>query len=406
MAHLILVCFLVITPKIHRLDDMIINAVTKIIGSEAAQYSWRSLAQFQNIEFTTNVICTLHKLGEKQKSNAKKQAEQIKYCLIQAKEYYDASKGASLATRPVLLYYCTMSLALAEVLLKQNGDSRLAVLRANHNCHGLTLNISSEPSALESLTDASSKLIAKPQIGPQGLAKGTFEVWRKSAREYPLAGYSKEYQDGGHTSSFRAFFTPENIAPPPLKSKGINLHDCLVNLPCMSDALSRWGSNLNMVRATIKGETYSSENKRLLTVIIHPTSPDLFEAFGRLCKIQPDVVNNLVVTELSSYSSLSYIFAFDLIAGQTISFPHAISINSEDVYFSCTNENLGEFGYMYLALHILGNFARYYPDYWMKHIEMNSPLANAADDLCNHSLTRLPLLTLSELSRKYHVVQK
>ena len=67
---------------------------------------------------------------------------------------------------------------------------------------------------------------------------------------------------------------------------------------------------------------------------------------------------------------------------------------------------MGEFGYLYIALHISGNFARYYPDIWLKHIEKNSPLAMAIDELCNHAFDRLPLLILSELFRVYHVLEK
>lgn len=381
---------------------MIITKTKIVSNSNVAQYAWRRLAQFQNIDFTTKLICDLHQLDSKQKSNARKQAEHIKYCLTQAKEYYDSSEVVSLATKPVLLYYCTMSLALAEVLLKQTGNSRLSALRANHNCHGLALNLASEPNTTESLEVAASKIVAKSQTGSQGQPKGTFEVWRRSAREYPLGGYLTEVHGKTTSERFETLFSPSNAPPPYLARKGINLHDCMTNLPYMADTLRRWGSRLEMVRATVSRNHIVASDEVSTTIIIHPTSADLLDAFGSLCKLHSEYTNILNITEPPSGCIIEWNQNTDL----AFSLPHSTCINSKDVYFTCSPDNLGEFGYIYLALHMLGNFARYYPDFWIKHIENNSPLANASDDLCNNVLTRLPLLTLSELSRQYQVLEK
>lgn len=334
-------------------------------------------------------------------SNAKKQAEQIKFCLTQAKEYFEASKLVTLATKPVLQYYCIMSLALAEILLKQSADSRLAALRANHNCHGLTFSLAADPSAHESLADALEKLYAKPQVGSNGQPKGTFEVWRRSAREYPLAGYLVENHGAASATSFRMLFESEDLPPPQLSSKGINLHQCLANLPYMADAMAQWGVQLRMVRAKVSGELEPASNKATTRIIVHPTSQELLDAFGNLCKLSPSFVNELRLTELP----YGYILDWDD-SESHMKLPHSTCINSEDTYFTCSSENLGEFGYLYLSLHMLGNYARYYPDQWIKHIEVCSPLANVADDLCRKAITRLPLLALSELSRNYHVIEK
>lgn len=380
---------------------MRIETVSKINELDVENFAWRRLSQFQNIEFTAQQICRLHKLDKKQLPNAKKQAEQIKFCLTQAKEYFEASKVVTLATKPVLQYYCIMSLALAEILLKQSADSRLAALRASHNCHDLTFSITADPGAHESLAETLIKLYAKPQVGSNGKPKGTFEVWRRSAREYPLAGYFVERHGAATSTDFRTLFGPEDCPPPQLSSKGINLHQCLTNLPYMADAMARWGVQLRMVRAKVSREWEPSSRKSTTRIIVHPTSQDLLEAFGNLCKLCPSLVNELRFTELPS----GYILDWDD-SGRYMCLPHSTCINSEDTYFTCSSENLGEFGYLYLSLHMLGNYARYYPDQWIKHIEVCSPLASVADDLCRNAITRLPLLSLSELSRNYHVIEK
>lgn len=380
---------------------MLIQSVSKINELDVENYAWRRLEQFQNIEFTAQLICQLHKLERKQLPNARKQAEQIKFCLIQAKEYFEASKLVSLATKPVQQYYCVMSLALAEVLLKQTADSRLSELREKHNCHGLAFSLSADPISSDSLTDALAKIYAKPQLGSNGQPKGTFEVWRRSAREYPLGGYLTEMHGEASTTAFRALFGPDDISPPPLGNKGVSLHQCLTNLPYMADAMARWGVQLRMVKAKVSRAYTASTNKSSTRIIVHPTSSDLLDAFGNLCKISSNSINTIKITELPSGYILDWEDNDDYMC-----LPHSTCINSEDVFFTCSSENLGEFGYLYLSLHMLGNYARYYPDQWVKHIEAYSPLASVVDDLCRNAMTRLPLLSLSELSRSYHVIEK
>jgi hypothetical protein len=380
---------------------MLIQSVSKINETDVENYAWRRLGQFQNIEFTAQLICRLHKLEKKHLPNAKKQAEQIKFCLTQAREYFEASKLVTLATKPVQQYYCIMSLALAEVLLKQTADSRLSALRASHNCHGLAFSLTADPSTNDSLADALVKMHAKPQLGSRGLPKGTFEVWRRSAREYPLGGYFTEMHGEASTTGFRVIFGPEDTPPPPLENKGVNLHQCLTNLPYMADAMARWGVQLRMVKAKVSRSWTPASNKSSTRIIIHPSSAELLNAFGNLCKLSPNQVNAFRITELPS----GYILEMED-SNDYMCLPHSTCINSEDTYFTCSTENLGEFGYLYISLHILGNYARYYPDQWMKHIEAYSPLASVVDDLCLNAITRLPLLSLSELSRVYHVIEK
>jgi hypothetical protein len=67
---------------------------------------------------------------------------------------------------------------------------------------------------------------------------------------------------------------------------------------------------------------------------------------------------------------------------------------------------LNEFGYIYAAVFIAGNYARYYPDRWVFDVENSTPLALAIEELLTIAEKRVPWLTLSELSRSYHVFDK
>lgn len=381
---------------------MIITRCQKIKTQDPARFAWSRISQFQNLEHTTDVICRLHLLEKSQLANARNQAEQIKYCLTQAKEYVSAAAGVTLATKPVLLYYSIMSLALAEILLKQSGQSRLPRLREAHNCHGLQLVSHHLPKADEALSLAASALKAKVQVDPAGNPKGTFEVWRRSAREYPTGGYRTiSYPNRGTQKGFTILFYPEDIAPP-VPFDGVSLYECFANLPYMEDVLRRLGGSLDMVRATVSLDIADDTQNQMLTVVIHPAEQTCIDRFNDLVVCEPSGVDHIHVDELPS----GYFLRLDQSKPNVRSFPHSICLSDDETFFSCNRRNLGEFGFLYVALHICGNFARYYPDIWLKHIEKSSPLCLAIDELCAYAFERLPLLTLSELHRSYYVHER
>jgi hypothetical protein len=73
------------------------------------------------------------------------------------------------------------------------------------------------------------------------------------------------------------------------------------------------------------------------------------------------------------------------------------------VYFWPTSQNLNEFGFIYVALFIVGNYERYYPDFWIHDVEENTELGLVIEELLNVAERRMALLTLSELSQVYFV---
>lgn len=381
-------------------SKIIINA--KIFdNSDVAEYSWSRLLKYQNIAHTTLAIVKLHQIEKRHEQNAQTQAKQIKFCLVQAREYALAATTVSAATRPVLLYYSIMSLALAEILFKQTANSRLQKLREDHGCHGLTLSLGAPPTTLATLADAAALMIARQQTDKHGKPKGTFEVWRRSAREYPVVGeFTRASGTGQHTGAI-VLMTASKDPLAPLPANGLSLIDCLNSLPYMADTLADLGSELRMIRATATSEGDEAGIRKQLQITVHPASEKMLAAFGELVKFPAATVNALDFNEY--YRGYSIILNHEHPDGHHLSTPPAISISEKFTYFSCSPLFFNEFGYLYVALHICGNFARYYPDIWLKHIEESSPLALAIEELCRHALYRLPLLALSELTMTYHI---
>lgn len=378
--------------------------VKKIDTRDVSEYAWSRLARFQNADFCTDMLVERHRIEKRQLPNARNQAEQIKHCLAQAREYFLAAEVVSSATRPVLLYYATMSLALAEVLMKQTGDSRLAKLRETHPAHGLALKLASDPKTSDSLGDAASKLVAKLQYDGQGRPKGTFELWHRSAREYPIGGEHFVHSGFNNTQTFSSLLAPEDIVWPKISKHGLSLLDCLRELPYLLDTLYSSGVKPSFVRGFMKvDEDSEGARKASLKLIIHPQDLTLVEMFGELCIFAPELVNQVEIVEMARGG---FIATFNKNVDAKMTLPSAICLDSDSVFFTCSKTGLNEFGHLYVALHICGNFARYYPDLWLKHLEKSTPLSLAIEDLCRHAVDRLPLMTLSELTRTYHILAK
>jgi hypothetical protein len=375
---------------------MIIHQTKKIRSSDPAAFAWSNLRRFHNSDLLAKELIQIHKVPTKWHEDAKKQAQQIRYCLTQAREYFAAAKSVSLATKPNLLYYGTMSLALAEILFKQNGNSSLDKARAEHRHHGLSMTAGAfSKSAL--LNESAERLRASPVI-IEGRRKGTFELWHRTTREHPLAGEFKSvHESGGTTSGFGSIMSAVDDPYRPLVGSGITLLECLKSLPLIVEHLETQEMPAHFVRGRVEREIRQGEKWRSTTALyFHPSNqtPALFESL----KTDPNNHSRLDIHEVAMGRVLQ--IREDWIHHPvSVPLPPAAMINDKEWRMWTNSPPLNEFGYLYVALFIAGNYARYFPDKWLLDIESSSPLALAIEDLCLVSEWRAPWLTLCELGR-------
>ena len=109
----------------------LIPQISILPNVDSVEFAWRSLRNFHNVDRCVDLICDKRDIPSGQRRNVKKQMQQMRFCLLQAREYFDASEASSPATKPLQLYYCCMSLALAEILWKGDGNSSLDKLGLN-----------------------------------------------------------------------------------------------------------------------------------------------------------------------------------------------------------------------------------------------------------------------------------
>jgi YaaC-like protein len=165
---------------------MVIPEAFSVRSHDLERYAWSGLQRYHNVAFTSETVRRVHSVPECWMPDVRKQAAQLRYCLIQARKYFLAAKAVTLATKPTSLYYAIMSLALAEILLKQDGMSSLDKAREENRHHGLVLKYASGRAA--DLAVAARGLRAVPLELGGGRRAGTFNLWHRSCREMPIVG--------------------------------------------------------------------------------------------------------------------------------------------------------------------------------------------------------------------------
>jgi hypothetical protein len=383
---------------------MIISECREVHKENVAPYAWAGLRQFQNNMDLEAALVRIHSIPVRERSNAKKQASQIDLCISQAREYFNAAAAVTMTTRPVLLYYGLMHLALAEVLFKQDGSVSLDKARQQHRHHGLIFALDARPNPNDSLTLASGKLSAKP-LEIDGHRYGTFELWHRSAREGPLCGSAKLIQANGASNiSARVLLTGSDERLPLIPHTGISFQECLEQLPCMIHDLATLGLNSKVVRGLIKAELTQATNISKVTLIVHPCAQSFMDALQSRIEFEQRAIEHFALHEVDR--GLIMVVTGDEDWKLRFSLPSGASWSSSEIRFMPTTQSLNEFGLFYIALFILGNYARYYPDYWIKDIAANSKLALSVERFLEYASERVPLLTLDELTQTAHIRAK
>ncbi|MCK4917095.1 MAG: hypothetical protein KAS51_02630 [Candidatus Omnitrophica bacterium] len=132
-----------------------ITKIKEISSQQPYKQVWKYLRTFLDEPITINRIKKFHEISENKKElNIKKQSEQIAYCILQAEEYYKSAKYATLVTKPLLLYYGSISLSQALVLFANKGNISFDYLRGKKKKwgHGLDLTFRNFPKNTKELS--------------------------------------------------------------------------------------------------------------------------------------------------------------------------------------------------------------------------------------------------------------
>lgn len=370
---------------------------------ESTDFAWNGLRQFQNVHFTAKRISEYHNIDEKN-SNVIKQSQQVRFCLQQAEEYFAAAKTVSLATKPLLLYYGVMSLALAEILVKQDGESSLDKARDQHAHHGLSLVSERDPSKQNALEDSAKALRAAPMTKAEGVRFGTFELWHKGSRETPMVGkWDETFSNGVNQNGWRLMALGSDTRPQQIPERGITLLECFQHTPQMKQLLAQNSITDKLVRASLF-ESVINQTGHSRSFVAHPANEENIELIKELFFFHPSIIEDLDIIEHKNSFLIRSNHKYEHPVYPT-SLPFGFQMESKEVWLSCDQKFLNEFGIIYYALYILGNYARYYPDRWMVDVEKSSSLSLAVRLFLQIAERRAPILSLSEMNQTWYVVE-
>ncbi len=394
--------------------------VRDISNSDPIPLIWKYLRNFLDIDSTSKRIKQIHNIEDtNQDSNVKKQAEQLKYCIQQAEQYFKAARQVSLAIKPLLLYYGSVNLSQALVLLRQDGNYSFDTLRKKktHKHHGLELKVNSIPHQLNNipLQDILNSIQCKIHLKDDN-PWGQFTLFFNSlsAPAVKIKNESHIKDENAFLESYIAQNTVDIIKIDEIKNNIFNCFDLVSTLPDCYHSLLELGILPNVFRGSIIISTvyqYISDengNKKLQKLTDDHTAT--------IDGLSSDVKKKM----LSYLSSKNSLFSLESDFGRHIILkahvepdPHGIfhfghypdvvdDIDGNLYYINDPDNYLIEPASFFMILFCYGMLSRYYPDLWMNILQNSVKFVEFTDSLINHIERKFPNLILDQMTDVKH----
>jgi hypothetical protein len=373
------------------MSKYIITEAGRVTSTNFDFFVSSGLRRLQNASYATKKIIDRHQVSSKQHANASKQGEQLSYCVSLALNYAAAASSASLAIKPVLIYYAMLNFALAEVLIKQDGRSSLDLARAQNAHHGLEIAFSLGSKTSLPLKELASRLKARPHLR-SGQRSGTFELWHRTAREHPAIG--KISQPG--SVGYRAVLFPADQKLPELPESGIDLLTALSMSPSMRTHLAVRALDYDFCRG-IAFVDQRLDGTRDFNLVLHPDSEPRLEKVTSRLLFSSAATEHVQIAEQGSGIALRMEVFQDGV--RNFRLPAVCSLSRDELLLSLSEHPVNEFGAFYISFFILGNLCRYFADHWMKEVNDFTDFASLCEALCAEFFTRIPALVLSEIEQ-------
>ncbi len=370
-----------------------------ITSENPYEESWRRLMEYANIELTIEAIESIHgKATPKSIVNYKKQAEQARVALLQAREYFDAATNSSLFTQPNHLYYGAVSLSTACMLIRGDGTKSLDYLRKdNKNAHhGLDFSFSIDSkSAKKDL-----KLLQNSYV--RVCKNGHFANWYSTLITTQPALALKTTNKGRSSSSNMEYVGSFDI-PSFSDLEGIKkpLDFIIKRLPDLAGDLGRYGVPVEYARGEhrIKVNLNSEQTEHIFIFHGAPSSEVLFEIINRFecddgvnfsIEVESDTQSGIIRTRKDKKWSFSYPDSRETLDHRVIFFKE--SVNTPEVVD------------LYAVSYALSMLSRYFPDIWVSFLESHCKGAKLVERLVQVLILKLPNLMLNQISGKKYTI--
>ena len=372
-----------------------------ITTDDVKKETWRRLLEFANDDFAIAKIEELHgPITNKNEVFYKKQARQIRLCLLQAKDYLNSSNDASLITAPNLVYYSAVSLCSATMLLNGSGEKSLDYLRnsGKSRSHGMSRSVE------ESRFSEGTRLLEQVSLKVQkeGFLKEWYETIPKVDPHYTV--FHRYDQEGSVLSGIGRFSFAKFIDFEELVGEEPALIDLVKRVPDLENDLRRLGIATGGSRLSEKVEM--TDQRTLRKWIIHKceSEVDLDKIISEFTfndnpdgiefkkHIAENKLSAVISIEYDSKTKLSYKSPESRWTSDGIQFCYPGSFTTPEIV-DC-------FGILYL----IGMICRYYPDLWITTLDKHSLSSKILEGTIEVMKKKFPILALSLLNQEKIII--
>lgn len=373
-----------------------------IVTDDIRRETWRRLFEFANIELTIEVIGARHGApkNNSEKQNYKKQAQQVRVCVLQAKEYFDAAENSTLFTSPNHAYYGAISLASMMMLLVGDGTKSLDILRDDNanNHHGLDFSTAcTAKTASNGLT-----LIENTRV--EVLRRGHFANWYSTLpRQWMVHGIVSRIIGQSINRNFEVIGFYDIPVIDSLIGLKRTILDLFKYLPDLNSDLYRARVPAFRTRTTHQVEIHITPNATVTVNVwyIHGASSKAErDAVLEQFSVAAEFVDDMTFDTINDDSTGGVVRLRWTSGNPLPRFKWANSrdtMNHETISYADGVES-PEIVDMYLAAYQLSMISRYFPDIWISCIESQCKAAKLIESVMELIKKKLPILALSAVT--------
>jgi hypothetical protein len=357
----------------------------------------------------------------KYRSDVRKQAKQVAYSILQAEEYFTASRAVGIATKPLLLYYGAVSLSRALVLIELDGTYSYDALRdaQRHQHHGLDLgrSIFGNPTVVKDVEGFLEAVSCSLHRNADGDPWGHFAVFYR-ALDPTVFQFRKEiYVDSDETVnlwSLRPKVGVTKLDMSLLSGQRFTLLELMKTLPDLYAFLRTYDFVLDLARGSARlleermhtdrdgGDNAISMYKWTWDFSINDMLPETKEALLALYQERnPDIQ---VISEYGGNVRLQ--LQVERAGDETPSLcylPDIVQdIGARHFYILKPDSYLLEPASHLAILYCFGMLCRYHPDIWIAAVHQNVRLAELIGTVLDIIDRKFPNLILDQMTGIKH----
>jgi hypothetical protein len=370
--------------------------MTWVTTDNVSAEAWRHLLEYANHELAVDAIVKKHGAPDKKLlSNYKKQAQQLRAAILQAKEYFDAAKNSSLITSPNHLYYGMASLCSSIMLLLGTGEKALDKLRQDkeNNNHGLefstSVNATSCRTGLDILTNSFTRI----------RGNGFFLQWYSTLPiDSPVYGEIVRSDGPGNLISRTQLGSDRHFGPHEIIGYKASILELLKYLPDLNSSLNNYGVTVPSSRVDYQVTILNGADQNVHSEWrIHGanSSEDLQAILNQF--VVTDETKDKLIKHISN-NGKSCIVKLTHSGANLITYPsYRETINNEKIMYGSQHLKTHEIVDGYLAAYGLSMLSRYFPDIWVSCLESHCKAAKLIERLLFVLIQKAPVMALATM---------